>query len=156
MQNTLPNFIAYFRRLAGEHVALQAFVVGPTQRIIAGSRAELAYPLLWLELPSLALLDKDSTQPMGQRHAALVVLDSASVTDYADQDAKWASTEALALDVLSRMGKDYKAREFLSFSLDGVLLEAVATLTQAGEIGWRFEFSLGDYVPVKYDATRWK
>ena len=155
MKNTLPNFIAYFRRLAGEHVALHDFVVGPTQRIIAGSREGLTYPLLWLELPSLALLDKDSTQPMGQRHAALVVLDSASVTDYADQDAKWASTEALALDVLSRMGKDYKAREFISFSLDGVLLEAVATLTQAGEIGWRFEFSLGDYVPVKYDATRW-
>ncbi len=156
MQNTLPDFIAYFRTLATEHVGLKDFVLGPTQRIIAGSRDGLKYPLLWLELPSLALLDKDSTSPQGKRHAALVVLDSASLKDYADQDAKWASTEALALDVLSRMRRDYKLREFLGFELDGILLEAVATLTQAGEIGWRFEFSLTDFVPLKYDAARWQ
>ncbi len=155
MQNTLPDFIAYFRGLATAHVALQDFVLGPTSRIIAGSRAELKYPLLWLELPSLALQDKDSTAPQGKRHAALVVLDSAS-SSYADQDAKWASTEALALDVLSRMRHDYKQRKFLGFELDGTLLEAVATLTQAGEIGWRFEFSLTDFVPLKYEAARWQ
>lgn len=155
MNNTLPDFIAYFRALATEHVALKDFVLGPTQRIIAGSRNALTYPLLWLELPSMALLDKDSTAPVGQRHAALVVLDSASVTNYADQDAKWASTEALALDVLSRMRQDYKERKFLGFELAGTVLEAVATLTVAGEIGWRFEFSLSDFVPLKYDLTRW-
>ena len=155
MNNTLPDFITYFRQLATEHVALKDFVLGPTQRIIAGSRNELSYPLLWLELPSMTLLDKDSTTPVGQRHAALVVLDSASVSDYADQDAKWASTEAIALDVLSRLRRDYKAREFVSFELDGTVLEAVATLTQAGEIGWRFEFKLGDFVPLKHEPTRW-
>jgi hypothetical protein len=155
MKNTLPDFSSYFRQLATEHVALKDFVLGPTQRIIAGSRNTLTYPLLWLELPNMALLDKDGTAPVGQRHAALVVLDSASISDYADQDAKWASTEAIALDVLSRMRRDYKAREFVSFELEGIVLEAVATLTVAGEIGWRFEFKLGDFVPLKYDATRW-
>ncbi|MGI4762504.1 MAG: hypothetical protein ACRYF0_17465 [Janthinobacterium lividum] len=154
MENTLPDFIAYFRQLASEHVELKDFVLGPTQRIIAGSRQELTYPLLWLELPSLSLADKDGTAPLGQRHAALIVLDSASA-DYADQDAKWASTEAIALDVLSRMRKHYKERKFVSFVLDGTVLEAVSTLTVAGELGWRFEFSLGDYVPVTYNATRW-
>jgi hypothetical protein len=156
MKNTLPDFITYFRQLATAHVELKDFVLGPTQRIIAGSRNTLTYPLLWLELPSLGLLDKDSTTPEGQRHAALVVLDSVSVSDYADQDAKWASTEAIALDVLSRMRKDYKERQFLSFELEGIVLEAVATLTVAGEIGWRFEFKLGDFVSLKYDATRWQ
>lgn len=155
MNNTLPDFTTYFRQLATEHVALKDFVLGPTQRIIAGSRNALTYPLLWLELPNMALLDKDGTTPVGQRHAALVVLDSASLTNYADQDAKWASTEAIALDVLSRMRRDYKARAFVSFELEGVVLEAVATLTVAGEIGWRFEFKLGDFVPLQYDATRW-
>lgn len=155
MENTLPDFITYFRALATEHVALKDFVLGPTQRIIAGSRDGLKYPLLWLELPALSLQDKDSTTPVGKRHAALVVLDSAG-SSYADQDAKWASTEALALDVLSRMRRDYKQRQFLGFELDGILLEAVSTLTVAGEIGWRFEFSLSDFVPLKYDATRWQ
>ncbi|MDO7885337.1 hypothetical protein [Hymenobacter cheonanensis] len=156
MDNTLAAFLAYFRRLATDNLALRDFVHGPSGRIIAGSRRELTYPLLWLETPSLALADKDGTAPLGQRHAALIVLDSASASDYADQDAKWASTEAIALEVLSRMRRDYKARQFVAFSLDGTVLEAVATLTVAGEIGWRFEFSLSDYpAPLTYDATRW-
>ena len=155
MENTLPDFITYFRALATEHVALKDFVLGPTSRIIAGSRDGLKYPLLWLELPSLSLEDKDSTAPVGKRHAALVVLDSVG-SSYAAQDAKWASTEALALDVLSRMRRDYKQRQFLGFELDKILLEAVSTLTVAGEIGWRFEFTISDFVPLKYDATRWQ
>jgi hypothetical protein len=156
MDNTLASFLAYFRQLATEHVALQDFVHGPSGRIIAGSRKELTYPLLWLETPSLSLADKDGTAPLGQRHTALIVLDTASPTDYADQDAKWASTEAIALEVLSRMRKDYRERQFVAFTLDGTVLEAVATLTVAGEIGWRFEFSLADYpAPIIYDATRW-
>jgi hypothetical protein len=156
MENTLPAFINYFRQLASEHVELKDFVHGATGRIIAGSREGLSYPLLWLETPSLTLDDKDGTMPLGKRHAAFVILASASHNDYADQDAKWASSEAIALDVLSRLRHDYKARKFTNFVLDGGVLEAVATLTQAGEIGWRYEFSLGDYVQLKYNATRWE
>ena len=155
MANTLDSFIAYFRQLAGQHVELKDFVHGAAGRIIAGSRSDLSYPLLWLETPTLTLSDKDGTSPYGQRHSAFVVLQSASTSDYEAQDAAWAQTEALALDVLSYLRRDRNARRF-GFSLDGGSLEAVATLSQAGEIGWRFEFSLGDFVPLKYDASRWQ
>ena len=155
MENTLPSFIEYFRQLVSEHVELKDFVHGAAGRIIAGSREGLSYPLLWLETPSLTLEDKDSTMPLGQRHSAFIVLHTASAQDYADQDAKWASTEAIALDVLSRLRHDYKARKFTSFTLDGGVLEAVATLTQGGELGWRYELSLGDFVKLNYDSTRW-
>ena len=155
MENTLSAFIAYFRQLAFEHQVLKgSFVHGGSGRIIAGSRSSNTYPLLWLETPTLALSDKDGTAPYGQRRAAFVVLDKAT-SSYADQDAKWASTEALALDVLSYLRRDKKARQ-INFSFDGGQLEAVATITVDGEIGWRYEFELGDYVPLKFDATRWQ
>ncbi len=154
MDNTLLTFIDYFRQLAAAHLGIKTFVHGAAGRIIAGARSELEYPVLWLETPTLGLTDKDGTAPFGQRHGAFVVLHSASTTDYVDQDAKWASTEAIALDVLSRLRRDRNARKF-TFDLNGGLLEAVATLTAAGEIGWRYEFTLGDYVPLKYDPTRW-
>lgn len=156
MENTLPDLIAYFGQLAAQHVGLQDFVHGAARRIIEGSRNELNYPLLWLETPSLTLLDKDGTMPLGQRTAAFIILDTAPANDYAAQDAKWASTEAIAFDVLSRLRQDYTQRKFVAFSLDGGQLEAVATLSQAGELGWRFEFTLSDYVQLKYDATRWQ
>ena len=155
MATSLSEFIQYFRDLAAAHVALKGFAHGPVSRIIAGSRSENDYPLLWLETPTLGLLDKDGTAPFGQRSAAFVVLQSVPRDDYDAQDAGWAQTEALALDVLSRLRKAHKEREIVLSSLDGTQLEAVATLSVANEIGWRYEFSLGDYVPLTYDKTRW-
>jgi hypothetical protein len=156
MATSLPEFIQYFRDLAKDHVALKGFAHGPVSRIIAGSRSDNDYPMLWLETPTLGLLDKDGTAPFGQRSSAFVVLQKAPRDDYEAQDAVWAETEALALDVLSRLRKAHKEREIVLSSLDGTQLEAVATLTVANEIGWRYEFSLGDYVSLSYDKARWK
>ncbi|MGI4835088.1 MAG: hypothetical protein ACRYFK_16670 [Janthinobacterium lividum] len=156
MANTLDSFIAYFRRLSEEHLLLKGSCVhGASGRIISGSRNGLRYPLLWLETPSLALNSKDGTAPYGERNSAFIILASASTTDYAAQDAAWVQTEAIALDVLSYLWRDKKARK-INFDLSERPLEAVATLTVAGEIGWRYEFALGDYVPITFDATRWK
>jgi hypothetical protein len=153
MENTLSTFIAYFRQLTKEHVEIKSFVHGAAGRIISGSRSELEYPLLWLETPTLGLTDKDGTSPYGQRTSAFVILHNTDSRDYDDQDAKWASTEALALDVLSYLRRDKKARK-INFDFNGQL-EAVATMTVANEIGWRYEFSVGDFVPLPFNATRW-
>jgi hypothetical protein len=156
MATPLPDFIQYFRDLAAKHVELKGFAHGPVSRIIAGSRSANEYPLLWLETPTLGLLDKDGTAPFGQRSSAFVVLQSVPRDDYEAQDKGWADTETIALDVLSRLRKAHKAGEIVLSSLDGTQLEAVATLTVANEIGWRYEFSLGDYVSMSYNQARWK
>jgi len=155
MATPLPDFIDYFRQLVAAHVELKGFAHGPVSRIIGGARSENEYPMLWLETPTLGLLDKDGTAPYGQRSSAVVILQSVSRDDFAEQDAGWAQTETIALDVLSRLRKAHKAREIAFGSFDGLQLEPVATLSLANEIGWRFEFSLGDYVCLPYDATRW-
>jgi hypothetical protein len=155
MATSIPHLIQYFRDLVAKHVELEGFAHGPVSRIIAGSRSENDYPLLWLETPNLGLSDKDGTAPFGQRSTAFVVLMKAPRDDYDAQDMVWAQTEAIALDVLSYLRKAHKEREIVLSSLDGTQLEAVATLTVANEIGWRYEFSMGDYVSLKYDESRW-
>jgi hypothetical protein len=153
--NTLTSFIAYFRRLAAEHVELQSFVHGATARIIESSRSGVTYPCLWLETPALIFSDKDGTAPDGRRVAAFVVLLQKSRGDYDAQDLEWERAERLALDVLSRLRRDQKARRF-TFELHGGQLEPINTLTVDNEIGYRFEFELGQPVPLCYDATRWQ
>lgn len=152
----LPDFIAYFRRLATANLALAgSFVHGATGRIIAGSRSDITYPCLWLETPTLGFEEKDGTAPLGKRKCAFVVLQSVPADDYAAQDAGWAEAEDIALQVLSYMLKDRKARQF-AFSLNEHGLEPIATLTVDNEIGWRLEFELSQYAPsVAYDATKW-
>ena len=152
----LPDFIDYFRRLAAANVGLAgSFVHGATGRIIAGSRSKLTYPCLWLETPTLSFEEKDGTAPLGKRRCAFVVLHKVPADSYAEQDAGWALAEDIALQVLSYLLKDRKARTF-SFSLNEHGLEPVATLTVDNEIGWRLEFELAQYAPaVAYDATKW-
>lgn len=155
--NTLSGFIAYFRTLALEHVALgsaQHFVHGSSARIVKGTRSKLKYPLLWLETPSLRLSGKDGTDPTGKRECALLILHNAPAGNDEAEDALWESTERLMLDVIARMRKDRKAR---LFGLeDEFLLEAVNTLTVANEIGWRVEFDMSKAAGLCYDATRWQ
>lgn len=151
---TLPEFIAYFRRLAARHVELKgSFVHGSAGRIIAGSRSGMEYPCLWLETPTLAMAEKDDNFPLGTRRAAFVILARVPPDDYEAQDAGWASTERIALDVLAMLRHDRKARLF-SFGLGGIL-EPVATLTVDNEIGWRFEFEQGRPVALVVDESRW-
>lgn len=152
--NHLADFIDYFRRLAAANLALKSFVHGSSGRIVSGSRSGITYPCLWLETPTLGLVEKDGTAPMGRRQCALVVLQSVPAGDYEAQDAGWVASEQIALDVLSRMVRDRKARKF-SFSLNDHSLEPVATLTVDNEIGWRFEFAMEQYVEMTYDAARW-
>lgn len=156
MATSLPDFIQFFRDLTAKHVELKSFAHGPASRIIAGGRSSNEYPLLWLETPTLALLDKDGTASFGQRSSAFVILQSAASDDYDAQDAAWDQTEAIALDVLSRLRKAHKAHEIVLSSLDKTQLEAMATLSLGKEVGWRYEFSLGDYISLSYDKARWK
>jgi len=153
--NKLPDFIDYFRQLAAGHVELKTFVHGAAGRIISGSRSGITYPCLWLETPTLGFSEKDGTAPLGRRHCAFVVLEKVPGDDYEAQDAGWAATEQIALDVLSYMLRDRKARKF-TFMLNERPLEPVATLTVDNEIGWRFEFELEQYLPsFKFDPSRW-
>jgi len=153
----LPDFINYFRQLAAANRALAgSFVHGATGRIIAGSRSGITYPCLWLETPTLGFEEKDGTAPLGKRKCAFVVLQKVPNDDYAAQDAGWAQAEDIALQVLSYMLRDRKARKF-SFSLNERDLEPIATITVDNEIGWRLEFELAQYAPaVAYDATKWQ
>ncbi|WP_210521592.1 hypothetical protein [Hymenobacter terricola] len=152
----LTDFIDYFRRLAAANVALAgSFVHGAAGRIISGSRSGIDYPCLWLETPSLGFEEKDGTAPLGKRRCAFVVLQKVPSDDYEAQDAGWALAEDIALQVLSYLLRDRKARRF-HFSLNEKELEPVATLTVDNEIGWRLEFELAQYAPaVQYDATKW-
>jgi hypothetical protein len=153
--NTLTAFIAYFRELATLHVALAgSFVHGAAGRIISGTRTSIKYPCLWLETPTMVLTEKDGTVPDGRRSCAFAILKSVPLNDYNAQDLGWEETERLALDVISRMRRDRKARKF-SFIINNAQLEPVATLTVDNEIGWRFEFELGNPVPVCYEPARW-
>ena len=152
LSHSFADFIAYFRRLAEEHKQLQYFAHGPASRIVAGTRTGFAYPALWLETPSLQLNEKDGTDPSGTRQCAFVVLKPGGST-YDQQDAAWALTEQIALDVVARMRRDRKLR---LFSFDGnVQLDAISTLTTDNDCGWRVEFETVKSSGLCYVAAHW-
>lgn len=154
MENTLDGLIGYFRTLTTQHVELKSFVHGTARRVVNGSRTTIQYPALWLETPALALTDKDGMAPNGQRQFGLVVVDTVRAGDDVAEDAAWARTERLLLDVLIRLRNDRRA-EGIQFTLAQSSLEPVTPLSAANEIGFRIELALDKPVAFCYDPSRW-
>ena len=152
LSNNFKDFIAYFRQLATEHTGINHFAHGPAKRILDSTRAGFSYPCLWLETPSLHLTDKDGTAPDGKRQCALVVLTQCSGT-YQQEDEAWDLTEQLALDVISRLREDRKKR---LFAFDGnVQLDAISSLTNDLDFGWRIEFETSKTTGLCYRPGVW-
>ena len=154
MLNTLTDVIEYFRSFAQEHVELESFIHGTTRRVISLSRSDTKYPALWLETPILVLTDKDGTAPSGQRRAALVVVDSIESGNDEAKDIAMARTEGLLLEVLSRLRHDRRELKF-TFSLQGSVLEPVAPISAANEVGYRVEIAFDKPVAFCYNPDRW-
>jgi hypothetical protein len=152
LTNSFSDFIGYFRKLAEEHREIKHFAHGPAARILNNTRSGFAYPCLWLETPSLHLAEKDGTDPNGVRQCAFVVLTQCN-GGYEEQDAAWALTEQIALEIIARMRHDRKLR---LFTFDGsVHLDAISTLTVDSDFGWRVEFETSKTTGLCYVQAVW-
>ena len=148
----LAELRAYGQQLVDEHVALRSFQSGAAADILAASRGELRYPVLWLEIPDLRPEDNGAGLVQAVRDVGLVVLDQIGEKT---QDEVFDSTEQLAIDVLSRLLHDRRLRQF-GFDLNKARVEAVSTLFVDNERGWRLGFPLTAALDLCYDASRWQ
>lgn len=154
LPNQLIDFIAYFRSLQEKHKELKSFVHGASERIISQSRSELEYPCFWLETPVLHLSENQANNVTGDRICAFVVLKNAPTENELEQDLIWNETEAIALDILSRIRKDQRTLNF-RFDFNLVTMEPISTLHVDNEYGWRVEFRLKNFVELCYNPSKW-
>jgi hypothetical protein len=152
--STLTGLIAYFQELASQHKSIRDFVHGASADIISKSRSELNYPCLWFETPSLQLKENMGNAVFGDQVGAFVILKNAETANDQDRDQVWNDTQKIALQVLARIRKDTRERNF-RLDYNSITLEPISTLFVDNDYGWRVEFRLTDFVEVCYNPNDW-
>lgn len=153
-QSLLTEVAGYFRSIKEESLFFKDFVVGGAAEIMDLSRSELTYPVLWLELPTMAPGDNGAGNITATRDLGVVVLDQLRETDASELEA-YERTEQLVVDLLSHVLKHGRLRQF-GFDLNKVKVEPISTLFVDNERGWRLAFPLEAQLNLSFDPTRWK
>jgi hypothetical protein len=156
------GYIQFWRDIADAHIDIKGFVHGTTKDINTRSRSELEYPCLWLETPSVGVMDNNKGNRRGKWRGGFVILQTkANINDAINTDSNpelardtlYHETLIIALDVQMRLKKLFRDAD-LEYDLQ-TEIEPIETLFIDDDIGWRisyvidFQFSQ-IYNPAKF------
>lgn len=148
----ISEFLTYLSDLGHAHNSIKSVVMGDYEDIISKERTTIEYPCLWIETPTV-LFYGDNDAPRQIFQGSLVVLhNNNNVQDPKVIRQNLESTFEIAREFLYRMTMKDQL-----FSITNRRLDAIATLGNDDDQGWRFEFEIETDVTADqcYDASHW-
>jgi hypothetical protein len=138
----ISTFRQYFENLSAQHIALKgSFYFGNVERILGGTRSDIAYPVLWLESPDIAFSERGNGT-VAQFSCAFIIMSNTATDDYAAADAANFATHKIALDVLGYLQHFCDDDFFYSEIIDGAQLLPLTAFGIDNAVGWRCEFKI--------------
>jgi len=149
---TYSTFTQYLRDLGESHTLINTVIMGDYEDIISKERSTIDYPALWIETPSV-IYEGDDDAVKEIYEGSVVVLQNGSYLDPDIQKCNLDETFAIARELLFRM----TLKDNL-MPLRGARLDAIATLGNDNDQGWRFSFRLHmnfDEDDICYEPNNW-
>jgi hypothetical protein len=152
----LTDFIQYFRRMATQHNSIEGFVHGNWDRVLNEERAQLSYPLLWVETPNISVVsDIQAEESKVQFDGAFIILANTADETVANIDSLHNDLLELVYDIIRRMISDADNDEF-DFISDNIQIEPIDTFSIDNDLGWRVPFRLiYNSFSRCYEAAKW-
>jgi hypothetical protein len=131
------DFITYLKELGENHIDIQSVVIGDYEDIIERERTDISYPCLWVETPSVRYAgDNDAVREIYQG-AIVILINNGSYHDPAVVFENLKTTFNIAREFLWRISL-YENK----MSITNRQLDAIATLGNDNDQGWRFSFEI--------------
>ena len=151
MLTTTAELKAYLRQLATDHVALQEFIYGTSERILARQNSVIRYPCLWMTIPDKVKLP-DGRQ---QYSFSLWVLDQCEQDDE-QEEAAMDAMETVANDLYERLKEDARYGEF-DFGKSQTVFQPKPRFSGDNDWGWVMDLDItlgegGCYDPAKFSG----
>lgn len=163
-ENRFNDLIAYFEKIAREHVLIQHSVTSrkffrfELDEVLSGmTGAKINFPCLIMEGYRFGFRDEKSDNPQKQRSGAFILADH--VKDFGDYDRiseVYDTLESIGDDIIARIKQDKRnlnepVRNFNISSVEGSLIA-----TEFGNLhGIRFTFELSSKFTFDVDPDRW-
>lgn len=157
------DIIDYFTNIAEKHKKIQQIYHGDFEEIISAQRDRILYPCLWLESPE-ALFYGDIDSKHRDWTITFVVFKNARPEDKAKIQSNIDETEIIALQVLSRIFKDWQeddeddeGNEYIhQVTFDSINMELVYSDTPDNDQGWRVTMKIRTKTKyLCYDQNDW-
>lgn len=142
---THPNqFRTYFKNLVSNSgtnpnisTAIESFYFADARRIIEATQSEIAYPTLWLEVPTISEKQFSASDKRLRWDVTFAILKSSAVDDYNLQNEIWDISFDIAKGIFSQIEADSSVWKIEDNSL--VLVPISNALTD-NDYGWRVMF----------------
>jgi len=143
IEGKIGEFIDYFKTIETGNADLKFFLYGGVELGIdrAVGDANFAYPMLWLEQPSVQLTCNDMGLWSNKYKCAFSVITKADMDSYTEQEAASASTFAITGVVIKKLIEDAKFYKLVNVR-KGFELDEVDRGWAMNHIGWRVSFEI--------------
>lgn len=165
MAAKFSDLVNYFEQLAGQHIEIKHngidkhFYRFELDEVLTGLCSNLKYPALILEGYDFNYTESNSDNIRKKRSGAFILIDRvADRKDYNKIHEVWDAMEEIGDDILVKMKADKESRQvpvlrdFNINECEGVPL----SVTELGQHGVRFTFSLTSAVNGEVDPERWQ
>lgn len=153
MISTFQQLVTYWRDTADAHVAIKTFALGGYERIQSHERADMEYPLLWLELPSVQPHYDESNGSKCVFSSAFLVLQNTEVNDFEAQEIALHDTLEIVYDILGKIKNEWDLND-MTIDPSSIVIDSKGPIGGDYSVGWRVEFATADYRQFCYDQTK--
>jgi hypothetical protein len=133
------SFIQYFSNLAASHEDVVDFVHGNDERILNRMRSAVNYPILWLEVADVTVVDDDTIR--ARLDSSFLVLHNAEKDDPAAEDQLLSDLLLIVFHILQKMQEDSDSGEF-EFESRNASIQHKGRWGTDNDWGWRVDFSI--------------
>lgn len=149
------DIINYFENLATSHKEIKQSYHGDYRQILEAELSKIIYPALWIESPEARLIGDINSKEMVW-DCVLVVLISDNARNFQAANVNIDKSLGIAMDLLSRLMKDYDEDVLIGFNVDSVTLDLVWSENPDNNQGWRISFTINTKEPrLCYDESKW-
>lgn len=147
------SYITYFETIAAEHLSINDFVYGGSQRILARETSDLAYPVLWLEIPDVVPFTGDSDLRL--RFAGGMMILQNTPQDFDEEDDAMNITYGIAIGIIQRLMDDAENGLF-DFDPTNAVLQAKPPFSGDNDHGWHIDFDISISASACLNESDWE
>jgi len=151
------SYKAYFEGLAVSHVDIKESVFGDTEVLLNKVKAGFQTPFIFIERykPPI-ILDQNSDNYLSSKIFSVVVYTTPSSEKFSDQDAAYSTCESIALDLISKLLKDYNEGLIVCSFKNFKYGEVEPPMGGNKYVGCRLELNYSNPEGLAYNPAKWQ
>lgn len=160
-ENTVLALGKLFEQISEKHKHIRGWVYGDLDDILAATRSEQGYPLLFLEVPDLTLDDNGADNVQGPRLVSFGVIVRVNNLDESGTEIgerpkveAYAQAEQIVLEIYRVVRKWQENREF---TIEGKpQFGPIKRYTSGNDVGYMGEMTIQKEISLCIDENQWE